>query len=327
MEFPSGYFKTEIRDEFEIDDMMKRAWAASIEVLEVIDSICEKYKLTWFADWGTLLGAVRHQGFIPWDDDIDIGMLRKDYMKLIEVLPQELPQGFAIAGMYASEKKFRNEFRVQQLRIIADEKYWSLPTYMNRFHGFPCFRIGIDIFPLDYFPEDVNEQNYVCNLYYETMNILTHWESYCKRKDFGSKIKMLEAKYKTKFKNDDLYNAIWLASDRLIMECDESELVTNYFTYCMNKEKKKEFVLKKEWFENIEYHPFEFLEIPIPSGYDDILKMEFGDYMIPLKIYDAHEYPFYKTQLKALEKLLKESGITCSVNEFCNNWMKANNME
>ena len=103
MEFPQNYFCAEVRDDFEIPAMMKRAWAAELEVLSVIADVCERHHLQYFADYGTLLGAVRHKGFIPWDDDIDICMLREDYMELIRVLPEELPQGFCMAGMYAGE--------------------------------------------------------------------------------------------------------------------------------------------------------------------------------------------------------------------------------
>lgn len=65
--FTEEYFKTEVRDGFTVYELMKRCWAAQLEVLNKIIEICDKYHLTYYAYWGTLLGAVRHQGFIPWD--------------------------------------------------------------------------------------------------------------------------------------------------------------------------------------------------------------------------------------------------------------------
>lgn len=73
---------------------MKRAWAAELEVLSEIDKICKKHNIQYFADWGTLLAAVRHEGFIPWDDDLDITMKREDYHRFMEIAQTELPEGF-----------------------------------------------------------------------------------------------------------------------------------------------------------------------------------------------------------------------------------------
>ena len=67
-----------------------------LEILKCIDSICEKHNIRYWLSSGTLLGAVRHGGFIPWDDDVDIEMLRDDYVKLMKILPKELPKQYVL---------------------------------------------------------------------------------------------------------------------------------------------------------------------------------------------------------------------------------------
>ena len=121
MIFKEDFFLKETRCGFEISEMMKRAWSAELEVLEIVVDICNRNKLQYFADWGTLLGAVRHQGFIPWDDDIDICLKREDYNQLIQILPQELPYGMVMTGMYAKTRRLQEVAEVPQLRVMADE--------------------------------------------------------------------------------------------------------------------------------------------------------------------------------------------------------------
>lgn len=70
--------------------VMRQIQLLSLELLKLFDKICQKHDIKYWLDYGTLLGAVRHGGFIPWDDDIDVSMLREDYNKFIEVFPEEI---------------------------------------------------------------------------------------------------------------------------------------------------------------------------------------------------------------------------------------------
>ena len=85
----------EIRCDFLVTTDRKKVWQVELELLAEFDRICRKYGLRYFADYGTLLGAARHKGFIPWDDDIDVTMMRPDYERLKQIMKQErLPEPF-----------------------------------------------------------------------------------------------------------------------------------------------------------------------------------------------------------------------------------------
>ena len=115
LQFEESFFEGETRNDFYIEPMMKRCWAASLEVLAEIDRICKKHGIRYFADWGTLLGAVRHKGFIPWDDDIDITMLRPDYQKFMQIAPGEFKEPFELISIHTDKEWNNMLFRVPSI--------------------------------------------------------------------------------------------------------------------------------------------------------------------------------------------------------------------
>ena len=87
----------ELRKRFNPDgSMLRRQQMRMLEILIEVDRICKKHGIPYWLSSGTLIGAVRHNGFIPWDDDLDIEMMRKDYLRLLQVLPGELPDWLAL---------------------------------------------------------------------------------------------------------------------------------------------------------------------------------------------------------------------------------------
>lgn len=94
IELPKGFLEEEVRCGYTVTRKMKEVWAVELDLLKEFKRVCNKYDLKYCADGGTLLGAIRHQGFIPWDDDLDIAMLRKDFEKLNEVAPAEFKKPY-----------------------------------------------------------------------------------------------------------------------------------------------------------------------------------------------------------------------------------------
>ena len=147
MYFEDEFFKNEVREGFFVSSMMKRAWAAQIEILEDFEKVCNENDIKYYAAYGTLLGAVRHKGFIPWDDDIDIYMLRDDYEKLRRIAKEnKLPKDFILKTIYSD-----NEYIATFDRLVNSQGIDFNQERMEKYHGFP-FCAGLDIFPLDYVP-------------------------------------------------------------------------------------------------------------------------------------------------------------------------------
>lgn len=316
LEFSADYFKTEVRDGFEIPAMMKRAWAAQMEVLHVVAGVCKNNGIRYFADGGTLLGAVRHKEMIPWDDDIDICVVREEYNRLIQVLPKALPHGFVVAGMYADSERLQKAAFVPHLRVIADETLWNFNDYMRYFHGFPYQRVGIDIFPMDYISRDIgitNVQKQIIRLGIET---LRDWNKLEENGMLDEYVNGFQKLCNVSFGNvNNVKNYMWKIIDKIssISYREEADYITNIFYWLDNDNYK----MKKECYDYTIELPFENMNIVAPEMYDEVLRAEYGDYMVPVKGAADHDYPFYGHMESELIKQIRNVGFKGSVDEFC----------
>ncbi len=113
-----------------------------LEILKCIDSICEKHNIQYWLSSGTLLGAVRHGGFIPWDDDVDIEMLRDDYLKLMEILPKELPEQYVLQNNETDSNYVYLYAKVRDRNSYIEEKCLVNKTFKEQ-------GVFVDIFMLE----------------------------------------------------------------------------------------------------------------------------------------------------------------------------------
>lgn len=134
-------------EEAKPDPRLRPVWDAILEVYKVFAAICDKNGLLYCADCGTALGAVRHGGFIPWDDDMDIQMPRLDYEKFASLAQQELPMGYAWIDRFNC-RDYDNGFG--KVIITDKEKVDSIAEASGLRLGSGIF---IDVFPMDGYPD------------------------------------------------------------------------------------------------------------------------------------------------------------------------------
>lgn len=129
-------------------ETLRRLQLVELEVLLAIDAVCKEYGITYFLAAGTALGAKRHGGFIPWDDDIDIGMLRKDYDRFLEVAPAALGDSFTVANPESDDRLAGLFVKVwkNRTKFFTDE---TLDAGIDQ-------GVFVDIFPYDRVASDAS---------------------------------------------------------------------------------------------------------------------------------------------------------------------------
>lgn len=322
LNIPKSFFEEETRDGYYISEMMKRSWAAQLSILDALKKIFSKYGLKYFADYGTLLGAVRHKGYIPWDDDLDIAMPRKDLMILLEHA-DELDDGLIIRSVYNSETYMNFNVVVTQK---AETLKWD-EDRMDKFYGCP-FICYVDIFPWDFVPRDEEKLKIQSNMYslafklmYDLRNIETvmfqgktvtfrelgkpQYMKYQALQDLINGCRQLGRlleKYMEGIRIDPdkkLRQQLCIIADTIAQMCPEDEAdYVDYFTVYSDggtvRPRKR-----KDWQESSVELPFEFGTISAPNEYIKVIESKYGsEYLKPVRFTSAHGYPFFRDEIR-----------------------------
>ena len=299
LQFSEKYFEDEIRDGFYIPSMIKRAWAVELEVLDEVDRICRKYNINYYAEWGTLLGAVRHGGFIPWDDDLDIGMRREDYRKFCEVAPKEFKEGFEIIN-YRNNRDFRHFLA----RVVCKNRICFEEEYLKKHRGFP-YIAGLDIFVHDNVSKDIKAQEqcektaeYIISVADaieegringdDELAALNRINSMCK-----TSVISLEDKCTERIELYEIAESVFASFQG--ENCDELTQMMPYSLYGNHMR------IPAKYYNRLIRLPFENTTIPVPIEYDAMLRSRYGDYMKLIRNAGGHDYPFYESQRVRLE--------------------------
>lgn len=300
MVFDEAYFEGEEREGFFVESMMKRAWAAQLEVLKVIEEICIRHNLRYFAEWGTLLGAVRHKGFIPWDDDMDIAMLRDDYEKFLVIAKEELPKDYALLCVYTDEGWKEPLARITNGRAMRFDK-----AHLERYHGCP-YVVGIDIFPQDYMSRNETDEMVREEMLKAVSNarVVVREEP----EELEECLLIVEELCNVKIdRTKPIERQLVILVDRLSQlflpeEADEVSCIHHWVMFGDGKRKKK-------WYDKMIWKEFENTRIAVPDQMHECAKAIYGEsYMTPI-IRPRHEYPFYAKQERVYQKWFKANQV------------------
>lgn len=237
-----------------------------IEIAVEIDRVCRENNLRYFLMGGSLLGAIRHDGIIPWDDDIDIAMPREDYEKLRKI----------------SQTAFQSRFRFATHDLDKDYPYFYAKvfhqetTFVELEDPFYLGGVFVDVFPIDGLPSN----RFLMNLHYKRFYF---WRKICKYTTLkkmvcdGSRFKQTMQNVAHRLINALITNTFAISQcDRVAKKYlfDDCEYVANL----CGAYGKKEITLKTNM-DTYKEHVFEGYNLLIPEGYENILTKTYGDYM------------------------------------------------
>lgn len=304
MQFPNSYFEDEVRNGFYVPSLMKRAWAAQLEILEDIDKVCKKYHLQYYAEWGTLLGAVRHGGFIPWDDDLDICMKRKDYDTFLRVGPAEMSKWYKFLNFeHCDEGGYPWE---DYLTRIRNGSNGMDKEFLEKFHGFP-YIAGVDVFILDYVAPTPELDKLLCEELVSVNTCAVKMDTYGEEEREELLTGLEEAYHLSIDRDKPLKSQVFRIAERV---CATFDGKGSKYLAIMPLHTTYGYTIPKEYYADAIMLPFENTQIPVPAGYDGLLKIKYGDYLKAVHDGGAHEYPFWNGQDKYIsERRERMSGV------------------
>lgn len=255
------FFKEEVRCDYLISAEMKKVFAVLLDLYLTFAEICDRHRLKYFANSGFLLGAIRHKGFIPWDDDIDVAMPRDDYNKLMEIAPKELEYPYFLRTPYTDPECFYSSIALMNLSTSFIPKIFKNNNFKK---GIP-----MDIFPIDYCDPTKFDQDRI-KIYEHIMRCSTWMKRNCTNLNERQKANfeiyktenpLLEWESIQSIASNSKYNGSKYVTISVVTILDKSKVIYPYADF-------EEYILS----------PFETIQIRIPKGYDNLLRIQYGDY-------------------------------------------------
>lgn len=263
-QLPAGFLDPEQRAGFWVSEKLKKIWAIELDLLQQFQMICHKHGIKYQVFAGTLLGAVRHKGFIPWDDDLDVAMTRDEYEKFIRVAPLELKQPYFLQTALSDRLYFFGYARLRNSLTTGAISWFANAEYNNG--------IYIDIYVLDGRPKTAFQNFIQKKLLWVVSKLLlascdhrneafSHRLCYGCLKPFASLIK-----YESRVQ---LYNCVAKMYNKQ----------PEYLTQVTHGDWNYKYRIAVDAMDEFQMLDFEWMKVPVPKAYDSVLTQIYGDYM------------------------------------------------
>ena len=243
---------------------LKKLQKTELEIMKYFDKICQENNLKYYLAYGSLLGAVRHKGFIPWDDDIDTHMPGKDYLKLIELLSNNQDKKYFFQSLETEKNYYLLWNKIRLNNTIFIEKGWQ----DNKIHQ----GISLDIFPLIEYPNNDKDKKKIERIFKITKlmidNNMAVNKNYC---TYGTSGKILSKLFK--FIPQKIRNKIIIKNIKFL--CNYESDSDYYFSTIEGTLKK----YSRKSFDKIEKIQFEDYQFNAPNEYQIYLEEVYGDYL------------------------------------------------
>ena len=291
IELPEHFLDEEVRCGYTVTEKMKKVWAVELDLLCKLDEVCRQMGLNYFLDSGSLLGAIREKGFIPWDDDIDVVMLRDDYEQLVNNGQRYFEEPYFLQTAYSDPGYYNCHANLRNSKTTGILPYQGKKTPINQ-------GIFIDIFVLDGIPEnrktaikEIKKQN----RYRAMIRSMTS-------KFDSSKIIKSTVKVALGSLCRILYHSpekVYSLSRTEAMKWEDSQYVDKLW---WRSTPKRIHYFEKKWFSQPQMVQFEWLQFPVPANYDDILTEYYGmDYNKPQHAPNAHGTVIFDAEISYLD--------------------------
>lgn len=252
--------------------LLRQVQLVQLEILKEVKRICDENNITYSLEGGTLLGAIRHKGFIPWDDDLDISMVRDEYERFLKIAPKAIKPEYVVQSWYSDTGYGLPFAKVRKRNTLYLEKATEKAACNQG--------IFIDVFPYDEYPEDAaaqKEQGKVFTFYKTLIRAKCHYTPWYESGTMNWKKYILYLPFR--------FLAIFQSKEAMIKKYDENAKKYNgeghKQLYVQGISAYGKYLVNSEMFQDEILIPFEDDEFKAPRDYDELLTSMYGDYMTP----------------------------------------------